>query len=174
MRLTLAALEGVCQSVNPNRETRGKEANSRLVDDHHHAALAVLALGAVQPQRGAGVDLDGVGREHALRGARGGGEEARVEAREVAVLGDGLARLVEGRLRDRVVARVELELDELAGLRDQLVGRVGQTAVLGDGDDPGFLGWWRVNIPLSVSAPLVSPGDTYQRPGSRERRGRVL
>ena len=118
----------------------------------------MLALGAVEPQGGAGVDLDGVGGEHALRGARGRGEEARVEAREVAVLSDGLARLVEGRLSDGVVARVELELDELAGLRDQLVGRVGQAAVLGDGDDPGFLGWWRVSIPLSTSTASCLPG----------------
>ena len=99
------------------------------------------ALGAVQPQRVGVVDLDGVGRDHAHGGAGRGGEEARVEARGVAVHGHGLARLVKGGLRDGVVAGVELELHKLARLRDQLVGRVGQAAVLGDGDDPGALGW---------------------------------
>ena len=147
--------------------------NSRLVDDHHHAVLAVLALGAVEPQRVGAVDLDGVGREHAHRGAGGGGLEARVEARDVAVHGDGLARLVEGRLRDGVVACVELELHELAGLRDQLVGRVGQAAVLGDGDDPGFLGCEGTDVlagchPLPTS-PSSCQRTTHQRRSSRGR-----
>jgi hypothetical protein len=63
---------------------------------------------------------------------------------------DGLARLVKGRLRDRVVARVELELHELARLRGEPVGRVGQAAVLGYRDDPGALGWSFVSDVIMV------------------------
>lgn len=122
--------------------------NSRLIDDHHHALLAVVALGAVQPQRVGVVDLDGVGRDHAHRGARRHGQEARVEARDVAVHADGLARLVEGGLCDGVVAGVELELHKLARLGGQPVGGVGQATILGDRDDPRLLGWC-----LSVSCP---------------------
>jgi hypothetical protein len=68
---------------------------------------------------------------------------------------DGLARLVKGRLRDGVVAGEELELHELARLRDDLVGRVGQAAVPGDGDDPGALSWGPVSMPLP---PFTSRG----------------
>lgn len=38
-----------------------------------------------------------------------------------------------------MVAGEELELDELAGGSGDLVGGVGQAAVLGNGDDPGPL-----------------------------------
>ena len=140
----------------------GRWVDSRLVDNHHHAVGAVLALGAVQPQRVGVVDLDRVGRDHALGGAGRNREEARVEARDVAVLGDGLARRIKGRLRDGVVAGVELELHKLAGLGRELVWRVGQAAVLGDGDDPGCLSWAGLASCLVPSSLF----GTHRMPGS--------
>ena len=63
-----------------------------------------------------------------------------MEARDVAVHGDGLAGVVKGRLRDGVVAGVELELHKVADLRRDLLGREGLAAVAGDSDDVGGLG----------------------------------
>ena len=97
------------------------------------------SLSAVKPQGVGVVDLDGVGRDHAHAGGGCHGLEAGVEAGSVAVHGHGLAWLVKGRLSDGVVACEELELDELAGGGRDLVGGVGQAAVLGNRDDPGPL-----------------------------------
>lgn len=89
----------------------------------------MLALRAVDPHGGRAVDHDGVGG----RGGRGGGDghEARVEASRVGVQRDGLARLVEGRLRDGVVGGCELELHHVALGGDEVVGEVGERAVGG-------------------------------------------
>jgi hypothetical protein len=116
----------------------------------------VLALGAVDPDgRGAG-DVDGVSGRHAHGGAGGGGLEARVEARGVAVHRDGLARVVEGRLRRRVVAGHELELDAVADGRLEALGGVLQRAVDADGDYPVLLGCPTLLALLLASALLVS------------------
>jgi len=128
--------------------------NSRLVDDHDVTVLAVAVLGAVDPDGSGAVDHDGVDGDHAHGGAGGDGQEARVEARHVAVRRDGLARVVKGGLGDGVVARGELELHRLAGGHAQVVGLVRSRAVLGHDDDVGldflgcvvgcvsWVGWW--------------------------------
>jgi hypothetical protein len=54
-----------------------------------------------------------------------------------------------------VVAGEELELHELAGLGHDLVGRVGQAPVPGDGNDPGALSWCPVSMLLP---PFTSRG----------------
>lgn len=117
----------------------GKKEYIRSVDHHGHAVLAVPALGAVQPEGSGVVDLDGVGGDHAHRRRGGHRLETRVEASSVAVHGHGLAGLVEGGLGHGVVAGEELELHELAGRGLDIAGGEGEGAVLGDGDDPGFL-----------------------------------
>lgn len=83
----------------------------------------MLALGAVDPDGLRVVDGDGVGGRHAHGLAGGGGLEARVEAGEVAVRRDGLARVVKGRLRRGVVAGHELELDHVADRRRDALRR---------------------------------------------------
>lgn len=97
----------------------------RLVDDHAHAVLAVSAigLGAVQPDWVGVVDGDG---EHIGAFTSGDGLEARVDA---IVAGKRLARLLEGRLDDRVVPGevVELDLGTWSSLDD--VGGIGETAL---------------------------------------------
>ena len=118
---------------------------SLLIDDHDHAILAVPALDAVQPHGVGRVDLDGVGGDHAHAGRGGGGLEARVEARDVGVHGDGLAGGVKVGLRDGVVARQELELHEFAGVDADVVGRKGQGAVARDLDDGCSLRWGGVS-----------------------------
>lgn len=104
----------------------------------------MASLGAVDPERGGVVDLDGVGGDHAsgLRGSDG--HEARVEASHVAHDAvDGLARLVEGGLGDGVVASNELELHHVACSGLDVVGRVGQRVVGGaDRDDLHLLRYW--------------------------------
>lgn len=118
----------------------GGEKCLRLINNHNHPILTMLSLRTIQPQWRRIIHLDRERRKHALLDARSSRHEARVEPRSVAVRGGRLARRVKGRLRDCVVAGVELELDVLAGLRGDLLGRVGQAAVSGDRDDPGFLG----------------------------------
>ncbi len=83
------------------------------VDDHGHAALAVGALAAVEPDGVGGVDHHA---EHLLALAVFHREEARVDDVAVARAGAGErhARLVEARLHHRVVARVEVEVDRVA------------------------------------------------------------
>lgn len=169
----------VCQRrlrwITGQGRKKKKKKNSRLVDDHHHPIPAVLPLGAVDPERVGAVDPDGVGRDHAHGGAGRGRQVARVEARDVGVHRDGLTRLVEGGLCDGVVAGVELELHVLAGLRGQLLWRVGQAAILRDGDDPGSLRCGSVSSSSLHRVRMIRrPGQgTYRTPGSRERRGRA-
>ncbi len=115
--------------------------DSLLVDDHAHVGSAVLALGAVDPDGAGAVDGDGVGGEDAHGGAGGDGLEARVEADDAAVVQvDGLAGVGKVGLRHRVVARRELELDVVAHVGLDAVGREGQGAVHADRDDGGLLG----------------------------------
>lgn len=115
--------------------------DSLLIDDHDHAALAVLALGAVQPDGLRVVDHDGVGGDHARLLGRGCGLVAGVEAGDVGHDGaDGSARLVECRLCHGVVACHELELHHLARVGLDVVWRVHERVVgSGDGDDLDFL-----------------------------------
>ena len=106
----------------------------RLVDDTNHAALAMLALAAVEPDgRRSVLDLvheDGGGGGRGVRG----GDEARVEATV-----HGLAGLVEGGLDDRVVLGPEVERDHVALGGLDGVGLEDDVAVLvTDGD--GVLG----------------------------------
>ena len=105
----------------------------------------MTALDAVQPHGVGRVDLDRVGWDHAHAGAGGGGLEARVEACDVGVHGNGLAGRVKVGLRHGVVAREELELHEFAGVDADVVGREGQGAVARDLDDGCSLRWGGVS-----------------------------
>lgn len=115
--------------------------DSLLVDDRDHTTLAVLALGAVQPDGLGVVDHDAVGWDHAGILGRGGGLVAGVEAGDVAHNGiDGLAGLVKRRLCDGVVACHKLELDHLTRVGLDVAWRVHEGVVHGgDGDDLDFL-----------------------------------
>lgn len=90
----------------------------------------MLALGAVHPDGLGVIDRDGVDRGHSHGGAGGGRLEPGVEARDVLVVqGDGLAGIVKGRLRDRVVACDKLELHHVADGGLDVVGRELERAV---------------------------------------------
>lgn len=106
-----------------------------LVNDQVHALLAMRALGAVHPDGSGVVDLDGI--RGGLSGALGNELEAREEALHGGVVvGDGLARLVEGRLRDGVVSGGELELHHVSYGGGHFVGEVLELAAGGaDADD---------------------------------------
>ena len=117
-----------------------------LVDDQVHAFLAMGGLRAVYPDRGGVVDGDGVGG--GVGGAGGHGHEAREEARHVAVAGDGLAWLVEGRLRDCVVARRELELHHVAYGGLDVVRAERERARLGADSDDVHVGTLRWSVVL--------------------------
>lgn len=113
-----------------------------LVDDHDHTALAVTALGAVEPDGAGVVDHDAVdGDLTRLHGVHGG-DVASVDTDGRSVNGrDGSAGLVEGGLGDGVVSSHELELDHGADGGGDLVGREeGSGGTVGvhtdeDGDD---------------------------------------
>lgn len=132
------------ESEGTSNET--DEGHLRLIDDSHHARLAVLGLTAVDPS-GPGVvdgqDKDGVA--HAV----GDVDEVAVEA----VL-NRLARVLEVGLHDRVGARVELEGERVARRRHDVVGLERQP-VLSDGDF------------------LVAGGGEREQCGAGEERGEV-
>lgn len=91
-------------------------------------------LRAVGPDRGSVVNDDGVGG--GLGCTSSDGHEARVEASDVAVHGNGLAWLIEGRLGDRVVSTSELELHHITYGGLDIIGRVLDSTRLGaNGDD---------------------------------------
>lgn len=97
-------------------------------------------LGAIDPHGVLVGNIDAKGAHLVRRETCCGGDEAGVEASDVAVHGDGLAGLVEGGLGDGVVARGELELHHLADIDPDVVGRECEAAVQGDCDDGSPLG----------------------------------
>lgn len=100
------------------------EMHLRLVNDHDHAVLAVRSGGAVQPDGVGVVDTDGVNWDLAHGGAGGERNVTRVDAGHVLHgLADGLARVVEGRLCNGVVATHEHELNHVASTSGDFVGR---------------------------------------------------
>jgi hypothetical protein len=117
-----------------------------LVDNHAHAALAVVALGlrAVEPEWLLILDNDG---EDVGVLALGGWHEAG----EDGVVVDGLAGLGEGRLSEGVILRVEVDLDEVANLCDDVLRLEVETVEAGDDTVGGSVrggcnntGWWSV------------------------------
>lgn len=98
----------------------GHGLNLLLVDHHGHSTLAMLALGAVEPHRGRGIDCDGIGRDRSSISLHT--HEAGVDASEVGVRGKRLAGLIEGRLSDGVVCWGELELNHVTHSGDDVVG----------------------------------------------------
>lgn len=117
-------------------ERAGRVGSSVLVDDHDHAVLAVLALGAVQPHGVGVVDHDGVDGHLAHGGAGGKGNIAGVDAGDVLdEVVDGRARVVEGGLGDGVVAAHELELDGIADGGLDVVGLEGGAVLANDDAD---------------------------------------
>ena len=146
-------------SVSASIWPRGTRENSLLVNNHDHAVLAVAALRAVEPHGPRVVDRDGEDGDGL--GAGGNGHEAGVDAGHVGVQRDGLARVVEGRLRQRVVATPELELDRVAGsghdlLREELLRRGAVDDTNLDGEGAGCVGL-RVSIAASVVLLLLLP-----------------
>jgi len=138
--------------------------NSLLVDDHNHAILAVLALGAVQPDGLGVINHDGVSGYHARLLGRSGGLVAGVEAGDVGHHGaDGSAGLVESRLCHGVVACNELELHHLARAGLDVVWRVHEGVVGGgDSDNLDFLCCGR-NVRYTAGNRHRSTGATYPR-----------
>lgn len=118
--------------------------DSLLVDDHGHAGLAMLALGAVQPHGFGVLNHDGVGRDHALGGTGSDGLVAGEEASDGGVvLVDRSARVVKVGLDDAVVTSTELELDHVASGGLHVVRREDELALgARDGNDVdiGLLG----------------------------------
>jgi len=91
------------------------------VNSENHALLAVTSLSAEEPEWGSRVDLNRHGGR--LRRVGGHGLEARVDA-----TGHWLAGCGECRLRHGVVLGEEDELDRVAHVRLNLVGRVVEPA----------------------------------------------
>jgi len=105
--------------------------------------MAPLGLRAVKPQWELILDDDSEG----VGGLAAGGG---LEAGEDGVVGDGDAGLGEGGLRERVVHRVEVDLDQVADLGDDILGlevqavetgedTVGGAALTGDDGRRGIL-----------------------------------
>jgi hypothetical protein len=105
-----------------------------LVDDHGHAGLAMLCLGAVDPHGRCGIDEDGVGRHAHV--SRCNGNEARENACGIRVQAYRLAWIVKIGLRDGVVLGHELELHHVAFSSGDIVGRICEGAIrVADGYD---------------------------------------
>lgn len=106
---------------------RSESGNSR-VHGHDHSELAVGSLSTVEVHWGGVRHFDAVGRQRLRVGSDG--VETAVDA---LVLSYRLARRLKGRLRDGVVAWVELELDgvsgggaDISGLEDKGLGVFGR------------------------------------------------
>lgn len=116
------------------KEHEIRKRSSLLIDDHGHALLAMGALRAVDPDRSE--VLDGNSVRGSVGSVSSDGHEARVEAGDIAVHADGLARLVEGGLSNGVVSCGELELHHISHGSLQVVGGEAEAAGLGaNGDD---------------------------------------
>lgn len=115
----------VCQweigDLKKNKQENRKRQRNVPIDHHNHARLTVICLRTIQ-KHGLGI---GNGHDKGPDGARRRikGDKAAVDA---LVRGRGLARRGRIALRDGVVARGKLELDHVARLRRDQVGRKGE------------------------------------------------
>lgn len=96
--------------------------NLRSIDDTNHATLAVALNGTVVPDGGLGLDGDGKDLIADLV------LDVKITAEEARAV-EGLARLVEAALGDRVCALVEVELDRVSHGGLEVGRREGETSV---------------------------------------------
>lgn len=99
-----------------------------FVDDHRHAALAVLSLAAEEPHGLLVLDGDCVSRNHALGHASRDRHVARVDTFNAGVdISNWHARVVKSRLCDCVVSCPELELHHGSWFGCDLLGPESET-----------------------------------------------
>lgn len=100
-----------------------------LVDDHDHAGLTVLSLGAIQPHGSGSLNLHGVDRCIGIRGIDG--LESRVKASHVRHdVVDWHTWRIKGRLHDAVIFGPELKLDHISDSSLEVVWGEGQGAIV--------------------------------------------
>jgi len=101
-----------------------------LINDHGHALPAVINLAAVYPESSAAIYRDCIDRNRSS--PRSDRHVARPEARIGAVnLRDWYTGIIEIRLSNGVVARQEMELNEITRSSSDIIGKVLENSLIG-------------------------------------------